>query len=391
MPKLRVETLSGEFREFNGYEAFIPAELSPDNPPVELDSEIGSLLSEADRALGRLDGATSILPDPDLFVMMYIRHEAVRSSQIEGTQSTLEDVLELEAGKSKKRGKKDTQEVLNYIKAMNHGLDRLNDLPLCLRLLREIHENLLQGVRGEKRTPGKFRESQNWIGPSESHIRDAEYIPPPPNIMKEALHNLEKFISNKDRTIPPLIRCGIAHAQFETIHPFLDGNGRVGRLLIVLMLCERGILNSPILYISHFFEINKLEYYERLQQIREKGSWKEWLIYFLEGIIQVSKAATHTTQEIQKMREEHRTLIGQKINSIYAHPLHDFLFEHPYLRISHAENALECSYPTANKLIHEFEELGLLKEVTGQQRNKTYSYFPYVELFDELSLEEVTE
>ena len=232
-------------KQVEGYRAFIPAPLPP-QPPIVMDAELTRLLSEADHALGRLDGVTSILPNPDLFVSMYVRHEAVLSSQIEGTQSTLEDVLQFEIDAKGQEHPKDVEEVVNYVRSMNHGLKRLDSLPLSLRLIREIHEKLLQGVRGANRTPGEFRRSQNWIGPANCTLATATFVPPPVHDMQAALDNLEKFLHDTT-SYPALIHCGLAHAQFETIHPFLDGNGRVGRLLITFLLCQRGILKYPLL------------------------------------------------------------------------------------------------------------------------------------------------
>ena len=238
-------------KQLEGYSAFIPAPLPPE-PPVRMDHELMRLLSDADRALGRLDGVSSILPNPNMFVAMYVRHEAVLSSQIEGTQSSLDDVLEFEVD-ARGEHPKDIEEVVNYVRAMNHGLRRLEELPLCLRLLREIHEELLKGVRGAERSPGEFRRSQNWIGPAGCDLNTATFVPPPVHEMKQALDNFEKFLHDTESN-PRLIHCGLAHAQFETIHPFLDGNGRVGRLLITLLLCQQNILQKPLLISQLLFE-----------------------------------------------------------------------------------------------------------------------------------------
>ncbi len=235
-------------RQPNDYRAFIPPPLPP-APAIQFDAELSLLLSKADRCLGRLDGVTSVLPNPNLFVAMYVKHEAVLSSQIEGTQSTLEDVLQFEIDAHGQDIPKDVEEVVNYVQAMNYGIERLKELPLSLRLIREIHAELLNGVRGENRSPGEFRTSQNWIGAAGGSLANAVFVPPPPFEMKQALDNLEKFLH--DDSFPVLIQCALAHAQFETIHPFLDGNGRVGRLLITFLLCERGILQKPLLYLSY--------------------------------------------------------------------------------------------------------------------------------------------
>ena len=368
-------------KQIEGYSAFIPAPLPP-VPPIKMKGELTRLLSNADRALGRLDGVTTILPNPELFVAMYVKQEAVFSSQIEGTQSTLEDVLAYEAGSAKNRGPKDVEEVVNYVKAMNRGLQKLEQLPLSLRLLREIHVELLKGVRGGERTPGEFRRSQNWIGPANCTLDDAEFVPPPPHAMKEALDNFEKFLHDTD-TLPVLIHCAIAHAQFETIHPFLDGNGRVGRLLITFLLCQRRILNRPLLYLSYYLKAHRAEYYDRLTAIRNQGDWEGWLKFFLRGVYEVSQASTTTARAILQLREDHRVLIIEKMaGSKNGFKLLDHLFEVPIMTIRAAEKFMEVAYVTASSVIKQMEGLGILKEITGQQRNKVFQYDPYLELFN---------
>jgi Fic family protein len=363
-----------------GYSAFIPAPLPPD-PPVRIDSELAHLLSEADRSLGRLDGVASVVPNPDLFVAMYVRQEAVLSSQIEGTQSTLEDVLQFEIDEKGRELPRDVEEVVNYVRAMNYGLARLKELPLSLRLIREIHAELLKGVRGAHRTPGEFRRSQNWIGPENCTLTTATFVPPPVPEMHEALDNLEKFLHD-ETTLPALLHCGLAHAQFETIHPFLDGNGRVGRLLITFLLCQRGILQRPLLYLSHFLRMHRAEYYDRLMAIRNGGDWEGWLKFFVRGVGEVSREATETAQAILKMREEHRQAIAAKLGgNAFALPLLDLLFEQPLMTISIVEQKLKCVYVTASKLVEHFVRLGLLKEITGHRRNRRYRYEPYLALF----------
>ena len=363
-----------------GYSAFIPAPLPPD-PPVRIDGELAHLLSEADRSLGRLDGVASVVPNPDLFVAMYVRQEAVLSSQIEGTQSTLEDVLQFEIDEKGRELPKDVEEVVNYVRAMNYGLARLKDLPLSLRLIREIHAELLKGVRGAQRTPGEFRRSQNWIGPANCTLTTATFVPPPVPEMHEALDNLEKFLHD-EKTLPALLHCGLAHAQFETIHPFLDGNGRVGRLLITFLLCQRGILQRPLLYLSHFLWAHRAEYYDRLMAIRNGGDGEGWLKFFVRGVGEVSREATETAQAILQMREEHRRVIGAELGgNAFALPLLDLLFEQPLVTISIVEQRLKCVYVTASKLVEQFVRLGLLKEITGHRRNRRYRYEPYLALF----------
>lgn len=369
-------------QQLQGYRAFIPTPLPP-TPPVRLEGELTSLLSEADRALGRLDGVSSILPNPDLFVAMYVRHEAVLSSQIEGTQSTLEDVLEFEMDARGARRTKDAEEVVNYVRAMNFGLERLASLPLSLRLLREIHERLMEGVRGSERSPGDFRTSQNWIGPQGCTLSTATFVPPPPHEMREALGNLELFL-HQPGDLPALIQCGLAHAQFETIHPFLDGNGRVGRLLITLWLCERRILERPLLYLSVYLKQHRAEYYDRLTAIRSDGDWEGWLRFFLRGVAEVSASATNTARAILKLREDSRQKVA---HSALAGRLLDFLFERPVITVRATEEQLGCSYVTASTVIDQLESAGLLRETTGQKRNRLYRYEPYLALFEQEGIE----
>jgi Fic family protein len=378
---------SGRYvKQVEGYSAFIPAPLPPD-PPIKMDDpELIRLLSDADRALGRLDGSTSILPNPDLFVAMYVRQEAVLSSQIEGTQSTLEDVLQFEIDVKGQEIPKDVEEVVNYIRAMNYGLERLKEFPLCLRLIREIHSHLVDGVRGGDRTPSEFRKSQNWIGPAGCNLATASFIPPPVTEMHQALDNLEKFLHDTT-SFPVLILCGLAHAQFETIHPFLDGNGRIGRLLITFLLCERKILQRPLLYLSHYLKAHRIEYYDRLMAIRTDGDWEGWLKFFLRGIYEVSQSATATARSILNLRETHREIIGQKISSSnYGLRLLDLLFQQPIVTVRLVEEHLQCAYVTASKTVDQFVELGLLKEITGWQRNRLYRYEPYMALFQPFQL-----
>jgi Fic family protein len=367
----------------SGYRAFYPADLPP-SPDIEFDGELRTLLSQADRDIGRLDAIASLLPNPDLFVAMYVRHEAVLSSQIEGTQSTLEDVLAYEAQGSHNDNPKDVEEVVNYVRAMNHGLRRLGELPLSLRLLREIHGELMQNVRGAERTPGEFRTSQNWIGSAGSSLAGAAFVPPPPHEVMNALGSLEKFLHEAKPTVPLLIRCGLAHAQFETIHPFLDGNGRVGRLLITLMLCEEQALSRPLLYLSVFLKAHRSEYYSHLTAIREQGCWEPWLKFFLRGIGQTARAATQTARDIVALREAHRNAL-MKIPK--ALKLLDSLFQHPLVSPNRIAEIVGCTHPTAVKLAKDLEARGWLREVTGFERNRLYRYQPYLELFHRESLE----
>lgn len=366
-----------------GYRAFMPTNLPP-APPVLLDGELQRLLSEADRALGRLDGSIHTLPNPDLFVYMYVRKEAVLSSQIEGTQSSLQDLLSAEANAIAPDTPRDVDEVVSYVRAMNHGLQRLEQLPLSVRLIREIHEELLRGVRGSHLTPGELRRSQNWIGPGGSTLANATFVPPPPADVPQALGELESFLHRAD-DLPLLVKVGLAHAQFETIHPFLDGNGRVGRLLITFLLCERGALHKPVLYLSHFFKANRQEYYERLQAVRDAGDWEGWLKFFVRGVAEVSLQATDTARRILLLREDHRTAITDRLGRAAGngHRILQYLYEHPIVSATQVQELLGTTFAGANQIVRRLVEIGILQEITGHTRHRRFRYEPYVRLFDE--------
>jgi Fic family protein len=366
----------------SGYRAFYPAPLPP-APPIAVDGVLLRVLSDADRALARLDAISTLLPNPDLFVAMYVRHEAVLSSQIEGTQSTLEDVLAFEANATHNHLPRDVEEVYNYVRAMKYGLARLTDLPLSLRLLREIHKELMQGVRGSERTPGEFRTSQNWIGPAGCNLANAAFVPPPPHELMNCLGDFETFLHRGRDDTPLLIQCGLAHAQFETIHPFLDGNGRVGRLLITLMLCEAGALSRPLLYLSHYLKANRAEYYDRLTAIRQRGDWEGWLRFFLLGIEKVSLQATETARHIVELREKQRAQFSKNASAL---KLIDALFAQPVVTVNQCQTILDTSYLTANKLVAKFVAIGLLREVTGQGRNRVFQFQTYMNLFSDQRL-----
>lgn len=358
-----------------GYKAFIPTPLPPD-PPIAWDEGLQQSLSRADMALGRLDGTATILPNPDLFVAMYVRKEAVLSSQIEGTRATLLDIFDYET-----TGEiaKDVDEVVNYVRAMNRGLERLRTLPLSLRLIREIHEELLKGVRGEHRTPGEFRTSQNWIGPPGSTINNALFIPPPPHEMSAAMGDLERFIHKGDN-LPALIKNALIHAQFETIHPFLDGNGRVGRLLIAFILTHDDILKRPLLYLSYHFRRNRQEYYDRLNNIRNKGDWEGWLKFFLTGVYEVSKQATETARKIIALQERDRARVFHSPNGL---KLVDHLFLNPLVTIHEIRRLTGISHATASRLTKQLIELGILDEITGYARNQKFLYKEYFNILKE--------
>jgi len=366
-----------------GYRAFIPAPLPPD-PPIAMDDELQTLLSAADRALGRLDGSIQTLPDSDLFVLMYVRKEAVLSSQIEGTQSSLNDLLRAEARIYDPDRPADVQEVSNYVAALNYGLERLADLPISVRLIREIHERLLRGVRGAHLQPGELRKSQNWIGPAGATLNEATFVPPPPHEVPQALSDLEHFMHAKD-SMPALIRIGLTHAQFETIHPFLDGNGRVGRLLITFMLCEQGTLLSPVLYLSHYFKANRPEYYEHLQDVRKDGGWEAWLKFLLWGVADVSREATETARAIVNLRETDRDKIINELGRVAGNALkvHELLFRFPLVSVNPIADMLKVSFTSANRLIERMVEVGILVESTGNARNRVFNYSDYINLFSD--------
>jgi len=342
------------------------------------------LLSRADLALGRLDGSIQILPNPDLFVFMYVRKEAVLSSQIEGTQSSLQDLLSAEAQIFQPEAPKDVDELINYVAAMNHGLRRLSDLPVSVRLIREIHEKLLAGVRGRRLTPGDLRTSQNWIGPAGCTLNEATFVPPPPDLVPQALGDLEGFLHAED-DLPILVRIGIAHAQFETIHPFLDGNGRVGRLLITFLLMNSGVLHKPVLYLSHFLKQNRQKYYELLQGIRDRGAWEAWLAFFLQGVSEVSAQASETARAILSLRENNRTLIAERLGRAAGsgHRVLEHLYEHPIVSVNEVSDLIGVTYTAANQLVDRLVAIGVLEEITGQARNRRFRYAAYINLFDD--------
>ena len=375
-------------QQATGYRAFVPEPLPPE-PPIVFDGELQTWLSNADRDLARLDAIADVLPNPDLFVAMYVRHEAVLSSQIEGTQSTLEDVLAFETAATADDAPQDVEEVFNYVRAMNHGLRRLGEnFPLSLRLIREIHAELMQGVRGGEKTPGEFRRTQNWIGGAGCTLTTASFVPPPPHELMNALDGLEKFLHQGRHSLPLLVRCGLAHAQFETIHPFLDGNGRVGRLLITLLLCEEGALTRPLLYLSVFLKAHRAEYYDRLTAIRTHGHWEAWLKFFLRGISSTARAATQTARDIVALQAAHRAALA---NNAYALKLLDHLYQQPYVNAKTCAQITGCSMPTAIKLLEDLRARTWLHETTGQQRNRVYRYQPYLDLFHRDTVQSVFE
>lgn len=373
---------SGHYvRQPQGYSSFVPASLPPD-PGVVMDDAMLALISQSDRALGRLDGSIQTLPDPDLFVLMYVRKEAVLSSQIEGTQSSLDDVLEAEAKVFRASRPRDVNEVINYVRAMNHGLERLKDLPVSIRLIKEIHQRLLTGVRGAERESGELRRSQNWIGPAGCTLHEASFIPPPMEEVPQALSELERFVHG-NAPMPALVKIGLAHAQFETIHPFLDGNGRIGRLLITFLLCERRILHKPVLYISHYFRRHRDRYYALLQGTRDEGDWEAWLKFFLAAVAEVSDEATETARQIVELRERHRGIITEHFGYAAGNGLKvlERLYSRPIISVQDVVKLTKVSFTAANNLTCRFVKHRILTEMTGQARNRLFRYGEYIDLF----------
>ena len=362
--------------------AFIPRPLPP-APPLSLSASDFDLMERANRALGRLDGLSAVLPDTSLFVYMYVRKEALLSSQIEGTQSSMSDLLMHEVVGAPGVPLDGVTEVSNHIAAMQHGLDRMRGgFPLSLRLIREIHEVLLRDGRGSSKTPGEFRTSQNWIGGTRPG--NAMFVPPPPDRLMECLDPFEKFLHDQPERTPLLIKAALALAQFESIHPFLDGNGRLGRLLITLLLCAEEALSEPVLYLSLHFKTNRAEYYERLQRVRSHGDWEAWLRFFLDGVLQISRQAVDTARRLLAMFEGHRALLsalGRAAGS--ALRVHDVMQKQPVISIKEAAIRTGVSEPTASSAIDRMMGLGLLRELTGKQRDRLFIYDPYVNILSE--------
>ncbi len=333
-------------------------------------------------SLARLDGMGRILPNVDLFIAMYVRKEALLSSQIEGTQASLEDLFEFESGETPENIN-DVEEVVNYIKALNYGMERLDSLPMSLRLIKEIHETLMKGVRGGKKQPGEFRKTQNWIGPAGCTLQDASFVPPPPHEAVKTLGELEKYLHAK-KGLPVLIDCALVHYQFETIHPFLDGNGRLGRLLITFYLYWKGVLHRPLLYLSFFFKKHRQEYYDRLSMVRVKGDYEQWLTFFLEGVIETADSAIETSRRILELQTSHRQLLWQKkISSPYAVGILESLYSKPYVSVTEVAKEFSISYQSAGKLVVQLERAGILKEITGKKRGRRYLYIDYINILAE--------
>lgn len=370
-----------QITQLTGYKAFIPNPLPP-TPPIQIEGEIQRLLTSANIAIGKMDTMGYLVPNLDHTIAMYVRKEALLSSQIEGTQASLEDIFEYES-QIPLKNINDVEEVVNYIKALNHGMKRLAEFPMSIRLIKEIHAILLEGARGKEKTPGEFRKSQNWIGSSGSTLATASFVPPPSKEAMDAMGELELFL-HKDSELPLLINCALIHYQFETIHPFLDGNGRLGRLLITFYLYWKGALQYPLLYLSYYLKIHRQEYYDRLNLVRERGDYEQWIIFFLKGIIWTSESALQTIKNLLQLQEDHKkTLISKKLSTPYAIALLDYLFEKPHLTINDVADHLKISYQGAKALVDQFASAEILKEITGKRRDKRYSYWEYLAFLSE--------
>lgn len=365
--------------------AYVPPALPP-SPPLEF-SGLLNLLGQADRAIGRLDGITMMLPDKALFLYLYVRKEAVLSSQIEGTQSTLDDLLRFENAAITGQPIADITEVSNYVDAMMFGLARMRDpspqgLPLCLRLLREMHERLLRSGRGQSKNPGEFRSSQNWLGGSRPG--NATYVPPPVHEMQACLSDLEKFMQDDANPLPPLIKAGLLHVQFESIHPFLDGNGRLGRLLIALFLVDQNVLKEPLLYLSLYFKSHRGDYYKLLQEVRERGTWEAWLEFFLKGVTETANNAFVSAMSIVTLFKQDRQRISawaEHTNSMLR--IHELMQTHPFVNAAQVAEKTHLSVPTVNTALAALQTLGVVKEITGKLRGRVFAYQDFLKILDD--------
>ena len=365
-----VDNLNGEAM----YQSFKPNPLPP-IPEIEMDGEIVKLLVDANKQLVKLDTASQLISNADLFISMYVRKEALISSQIEGTQCTLDDVLDPEV---EANANLDVSDVINYVKATQYALKRLERLPLCCRLIREIHEVLMENVRGQDKTPGEFRHSQNWIGPANCSLKDARYIPPNVEDMQTAMSDLEKYI-NENVDYDPLIRAALIHYQFKTIHPFLNGNGRIGRLLILLYLMEQKLIEKPVIYISYFLKKNQIEYYDRVSEVRRAGNFEQWIRFFLEA---VSKAASDSLEAIRQLSVLHDTNVEKLPKTTRSkdnlRAVFDYIEQYPIIDIKRTAKELEVSYNTVAAAVRKLVELGILQETTNAARNRVFAYEEYL-------------
>jgi len=360
-----------------GYRAYVP---DPLPPRLAWSDGLAAALSRADLAVGRLAGEGRRLPNPHLLIRPFVRREAVLSSRIEGTQATLGELLAAEAGAAVERSPEELREVANYVVALEHGVARLATLPLSLRLVRELHEKLLRGVRGDAATPGEFRRSQNWIGPAGCTLADASFVPPPPDRLMGCLGAWEKFLH--DETLPPLVHAALAHSQFEAIHPFFDGNGRVGRLLITLLLVERQVLPPPLLYLSAYFEATRPEYYARLSGVTERGEWEEWLAYFLRGVAGQAEDARGRIQRIDALLDDWRERLAQAPSRLPERAL-DLFVENPFWTVNKLAGRLGVAFTTAQRAIDRMETAGVVALFGEAKRNRVYCARAILDILEE--------
>lgn len=360
--------------------AFVPPPLPP-MPPIDVLALLDRL-SLAERALGRLDGITMLLPRQELFLYMYVRKEAVLSSQIEGTQSTLSDLLRFETEAQAGQPIDDIREVSNYVDAMMHGLERLEEMPLSLRLIREMHERLLQSGRGGTKSPGEFRRSQNWIGGTRPG--NALFVPPPTTELDACLGALERFMHEEESRLPALIKAGLLHVQFETIHPFLDGNGRIGRLLVTLYLCVNDVLRKPLLYLSLYLKTHRNDYYRLLQEVRERGAWEAWLDFFLAGVADTANQAFDAaTRIVDLFKEDRERITAESDRAGSALRVHDLFQQNPFLTANQLVERTGLSAPTVNAALSDLERLGVVEEITGRRRGRVFGYRRYLAILSE--------
>lgn len=364
-------------QQVKGYKAFIPKPLPP-MPPLKPNDEYNYLLSKANLALGKLSGLASVISDPDLFVYLYVRKEALLSSQIEGTQCSLEDILSLDIQDENNKFD-DIEEVSNYVRAMNEGLSKLNELPLCTRLIKKIHSTLMTGVRGSKKSPGEFRTSQNWIGRPDANLNTAEFVPPPYEEVDQHMNDLEKFIHAEDQ-IPHLVKAALIHSQFETIHPFLDGNGRLGRLLITYLLCFWKILDRPLLYLSYYFKAYRSEYYTKLMNVRLNGDWENWVKFFLKAVSESADMANIAALEIHKLHQNDKEILQKNNFTNYTHQVFNEFCRDPILNSQVLIERHQSTKPKVSRALKNLIDLGIIKEVSGKQRNRKYAYESYLQI-----------
>jgi Fic family protein len=380
-----VERKTGEFRRSTvageTVDAFVPGALPPAAPSLALDGDLAQVLARAEHAVARLDLAGEMVPSLDWFIYAFVRKEAVVSSQIEGTEATLEDLLNFEATPEGTKPGADVEEVCNYLDALSWArreLARPKGLPLSMRLVHGVHRRLMHGVRGATKQPGEVRRTQNWVGGVRPGL--ATYVPPPPQEVNRLLGDLERYIHAKDK-LPPLVRAGLVHVQFETVHPYLDGNGRVGRLLIALLLEHWGVLHAPLLYLSLFFKRRRPDYYRLLNDVRQSGNWEGWTEYFLEGVGEIAEESANTARDLYRLVAKDRVrVVDAKNSSLTAVRLLELLPRHPVVTVAGSIRMLETTKPTASKAVGLLESLGILKETTGRKRDRAYKYAPYLDL-----------